>query len=1051
MADKQARASMAPVWIGAIVGTLLGMATGVLQIVVTLPLGMAVGYLVYSRRQAALEHMAWQRRADELVERIALLEYSVHRMRSATPPDAAGAVPMAPVPGPAPGSADVLDVPTAQPVADAASIAGAGERAAPDVEHPAEAAADVPALPRSARAAATEGPGPVVRAILSARAWLLGGNTVARVGLLVLFVGVAFLLRYLAEHTRIPIELRLAGVALGALVLLVFGWRLRARRFGYAVTLQGGAVGILYLTVFAALRLFGVLAPVPAFALLAALAVLSGVLSVAQNARALAALGATGGFLAPILVSTGSGRIELLLAYYLLLNLGVLGIAWFRAWRELNWIAFAFTFGVMGAWAFERYTPSHWVIGQGFLAAFWLLFLGVSLLYALRQPTASRGLFDTTLTFALPLAAFGIESRFSEGVELALAAAIAAAAYLASSALLLRRRDAALAVLTEASFGVGIAFLTLAVPLAASAQWTAAAWALEGVALLWVGVRQKRWLPLLAGLLLHAAGAVALARALSDGDVTLAAQFSGLTLNLLILAAAAFMGALLMRRAVAARAEFGLGSGWLVAAVPWGLRLVGWAWVVALVWQPLPYPWYAFAWCALSLCLLVADRRGDHSAATPEWVGGLAVVALAWAATEARAGLDDSLFAVVNVTTLLRFAVVATAVTAALISLAGPPRRRIAAAALLTLGVLTWFAALYTEALARIDDRMAVAQVTLLVIVLTCAMLAWLGQRVRWNWPLMLSWLQFGAHLALAAAVVVLAADGALLPSRHLGWFAWPAAWAAYYVRLRWDDRLGVKLARPGLVHVGGLWLLTAMITAEAALRVDAVAGDGWFFGAWVALPAVALWLVVQRALAWPMRAAPFAYAVVGAPGLALFVLGGIVLASVLTAGDPAPLPYLPLLNPLDLAALLGLAAVLRWHLADHRPAWQPRVRQVLAAVAFVALNAAALRAVHAYADVPWDLVSLGRSLVVQSVLSLLWTATAMGLMVFAHRRAVRPLWLVGAVLLGAVVLKLFFVDLAGQGTIEQIVSFVGVGLLILLIGYLAPVPPSARPARSVS
>ena len=148
------------------------------------------------------------------------------------------------------------------------------------------------------------------KAIGAAKAWLFGGNTVARVGLLVLFVGVAFLLRYVAEQTQIPIELRLVGVALGALALLVVGWRLRHKRAGYAVTLQGGAIGILYLTVFAALRLYDVLPAVPAFALLAALAVFSGVLAVAQNARALAALGAAGGFLAPILVSTGSGRIE---------------------------------------------------------------------------------------------------------------------------------------------------------------------------------------------------------------------------------------------------------------------------------------------------------------------------------------------------------------------------------------------------------------------------------------------------------------------------------------------------------------------------------------------------------------------------------------------------------------------------------------------------------------------------------------------------------------------------------------------------------------------
>jgi len=56
-----------------------------------------------------------------------------------------------------------------------------------------------------------------------------------------------------------------------------------------------------------------------------------------------------------------------------------------------------------------------------------------------------------------------------------------------------------------------------------------------------------------------------------------------------------------------------------------------------------------------------------------------------------------------------------------------------------------------------------------------------------------------------------------------------------------------------------------------------------------------------------------------------------------------------------------------------------------------------------------------------------------------------RLLWLIGAALLGAVVVKLFAVDLAGSGTVARIVSFLGVGALLLVIGYLAPVPPSAR------
>jgi uncharacterized membrane protein len=72
-----------------------------------------------------------------------------------------------------------------------------------------------------------------------------------------------------------------------------------------------------------------------------------------------------------------------------------------------------------------------------------------------------------------------------------------------------------------------------------------------------------------------------------------------------------------------------------------------------------------------------------------------------------------------------------------------------------------------------------------------------------------------------------------------------------------------------------------------------------------------------------------------------------------------------------------------------------------------------------------------------------------MALMLAGHRRAQRAPWLAGAALLAVVVAKLFFVDLSGQGTIERIVSFVGVGLLILAIGYLTPVPP-ARGADAV-
>jgi uncharacterized membrane protein len=64
--------------------------------------------------------------------------------------------------------------------------------------------------------------------------------------------------------------------------------------------------------------------------------------------------------------------------------------------------------------------------------------------------------------------------------------------------------------------------------------------------------------------------------------------------------------------------------------------------------------------------------------------------------------------------------------------------------------------------------------------------------------------------------------------------------------------------------------------------------------------------------------------------------------------------------------------------------------------------------------------------------------------MVLAKRRCVREPWLAGALLLAAVVLKLFLVDLSGISTLARIISFLGVGALMMLIGYLAPLPPRA-------
>jgi uncharacterized membrane protein len=105
------------------------------------------------------------------------------------------------------------------------------------------------------------------------------------------------------------------------------------------------------------------------------------------------------------------------------------------------------------------------------------------------------------------------------------------------------------------------------------------------------------------------------------------------------------------------------------------------------------------------------------------------------------------------------------------------------------------------------------------------------------------------------------------------------------------------------------------------------------------------------------------------------------------------------------------------------------------------------LRTCHHWAGVSWNEDALFASTLTQAALSVAWSIVGVALMMLGHKRVQRAVWIVGAALLGVVVLKLFFVELADRGGLYRIVSFIVVGLLLLMVGYFAPVPPTRKEA----
>ncbi len=491
--------------------------------------------------------------------------------------------------------------------------------------------------------------------------WFTEGNVPVKVGMLVLFAGIAALLKYAADEGwfTLPIELRLAGVGLAAIAALAFGWRQREARRAFALSLQGGAIGVLLLTVFAAFRLYSLMPAGAAFALMLVLVAGVGVLAVLQDALALAVLGILAGFAAPILLSTGSGNHVVLFSYYALLNLAIFAIAWVRPWRALNLLGFFFTFAIGTAWGVLRYRPEWFASTEPFLLLYFALYLAIPILHALRREPTRRDAIDGTLVFANPLLAFALQAALLDGERMPLAGSALGlgVVYLGLAALLVRRAR----VLGESFAVLAVGFATLAIPLALSARATGCVFALEGAALIWLGLRQARRLPQWTGLLLQglAAGAFVIAfdRPGDAGPLFLNARFAAA----ILISGSALVSAWLFLRAGAGKGRATMlylwGLAWWCAAVlvdierfvtP-GLRAEAvlaaaalTAWLIAeaeRVWRQAALAWTCAIAMTLGVPLTLAIALGADAFAGR---GLLAYVAFAVFGARALACLRDS-------------------------------------------------------------------------------------------------------------------------------------------------------------------------------------------------------------------------------------------------------------------------------------------------------------------------------------------------------------------------------------------------------------------------
>lgn len=303
-----------------------------------------------------------------------------------------------------------------------------------------------------------------------------------------------------------------------------------------------------------------------------------------------------------------------------------------------------------------------------------------------------------------------------------------------------------------------------------------------------------------------------------------------------------------------------------------------------------------------------------------------------------------------------------------------------------------------------------------------------------------------GLLLAFPLAFMQVARDGQ--PFAGIGAWAW-LLFAVLGVR----SLLCLRVAGDAVAGLAQLawWLLWPTVFSLLAWHVGRhfeLAG-GWV-GMLLALPWLLLaWLSMRRWhwLAQPLGAAFDRYR--AALQVTVFAMLGVWwLVSLANPASAAPLPWVALLNPLELAqvAVLVLAAVRLWRGRDeHTPPWL-WVGAVLAALVLVTVMT--LRAVHQWGGEPWNERLLDTRLA-QTSLTVVWSLLGVLGWVTGSRRGQWGLWLAGAILMGVVLAKLLLIDRGNLGDLLGIGAFIAYGLLCTLVGWLAPAPPRRVPAAA--
>ncbi|MES2618052.1 MAG: DUF2339 domain-containing protein [Bacteroidota bacterium] len=325
----------------------------------------------------------------------------------------------------------------------------------------------------------------------------IGENLISKIGIGILVLGIAFFVKYAIDKNWINETARVGIGVLCGLIVNAVAHRLRIKFKAFSSVLVSGAIAIYYFTIAIGFQEYHIFSQTVAFVLMIVITIFSTLVSLAYNRQELAVLSLIGGFATPLMVSTGSGNYIVLFTYLLMLDIGILVIAYLRKWNIVNVCTYGFTILFYLVWVFQKVFNVHVGVlplsgALLFATLFYVVFVAMVLVNDLKERRAFSSLelalllSNTAIYYGVGMKLMHLGWPMYQGLFTVLMAV-----FNLGLGWLVFKKYKADTKLVYLLIGLALTFVTLAAPVQLKGNSITLFWAAETLLLLWLSVKSN--------------------------------------------------------------------------------------------------------------------------------------------------------------------------------------------------------------------------------------------------------------------------------------------------------------------------------------------------------------------------------------------------------------------------------------------------------------------------------------------------------------------------------------------------------------------------------